>query len=270
MIRVAVPGAAGKMGRMVIEALAGDRARREHDQERAAEVCLVAAVERPGHPDVGRAAAPGVPIGDDLEAALARADVYIDFTAPAATALAVALAARRDVAAVIGTTGLDAAARAAVEAAATRVPVVLAPNFSLGVNLLLGLAEQAARALGPEFDLEIVELHHRAKRDAPSGTAIALGEALARGRGARWDEVKRQSREGDVGPRPAGEIGAVAVRGGDVVGEHTAYFLGPAERIELTHRATSRAVFARGAVRAAAWVVGKPPGLYAMKDVLGL
>lgn len=260
MIRVAVPGAAGKMGRMVIAAVA----------ERAADARVAAALERTGHPGLGQEVAPGVTIGDDVAAALAASDVVVDFTAPAASAALAAAAAERGVACVIGTTGLDADARGAIERASQRVPIVLAPNFSLGVNLLLGLVEQAARALGPEFDLEIVELHHRAKRDAPSGTAIAIAEALARGRGRSLDDVKRYAREGDVGPRPPGEIGVVAVRGGDVVGEHTAYFLGPEERIELTHRAGSRAIFARGAVHAALWVVGKPPRLYSMRDVLGV
>jgi 4-hydroxy-tetrahydrodipicolinate reductase len=259
VIEVAVPGAAGKMGRMVLDAL----------RERS-DVTCVAAVERPGHPEVGREAAPGVVIGDDLAAALGRAQVYIDFTAPSASAAAAELAADLGVAAVIGTTGVTEGDAGRIRRAAQRIPIVWAPNFSLGVNLVLGLVEQAARTLGPEFDLEVVEIHHKAKRDAPSGTAIAIGQALARGRDTELGRVKRYAREGDVGARPDGEIGMVAVRGGDVVGEHTAYFLGPAERIEITHRAGSRAIFARGAVRAATWVVGKPAGLYGMKDVLGL
>lgn len=261
-VRVAVPGAAGKMGRMVIEALA----------ERPKEAQLVAAIERAGHASLGKAAHPGVLITDDLPAALSTVDVYIDFTTPAATVRAVELAAERgSVAAVIGTTGMDEAARAAVAKAAARIPVVMAPNFSIGVNLLVKLVEDAARTLcGIDWDLEIVELHHKAKRDAPSGTAIAIAEAGARGRRVSLDKVKRYAREGDVGARPVDEIGVVAVRGGDVVGEHTAYFLGAAERIELTHRATSRAIFARGAVQAALWVAagGRKPGLYGMKDVL--
>ena len=259
MIRAVVPGAAGKMGKMLCDAIAAD-----------AGVSLHAAVERKGHAGVGTEAAPGIPIVDDFTAALDGADVYIDFTAPEATKSLVEDAARRRVAAVIGTTGLAPEARAAIFHAAAHIPVVVAPNFSLGINLLLGLAEQAARALGPEYDLEVVEVHHRLKRDAPSGTAIALAEALARGRDTNLAEVKRYAREGDIGPRADDEIGVVAVRGGDVVGEHTVLFLGPAERIELVHRAGSRLLFARGAVRAAAWVAGKPPGVYSMKDVLGL
>jgi 4-hydroxy-tetrahydrodipicolinate reductase len=171
---------------------------------------------------------------------------------------------------VIGTTGMGTDVETAIEALSRSVAVVSAPNFSLGVNVLLGLAEQAARALGPEFDLEVVEIHHRLKRDAPSGTAIALAQALAAGRGRNLDDVKSFSREGDVGPRPDEQIGVVALRGGDVVGEHTAYLLGDNERIEITHRASSRAIFAAGALRAAAWAAGKPPGRYDMRDVLGL
>jgi 4-hydroxy-tetrahydrodipicolinate reductase len=257
-MRVVVPGAAGKMGRMVIDAAL------------AAGATLAGAVERRGHAAVGAAAAPGVPITDDFAAALAGADVYIDFTAPEAAAAHVAAAAARGVGAVIGTTGLGADARQAIIHAGARIPVVVAPNFSLGVNLLTALVEQAARILGEGYDLEVVELHHGAKRDAPSGTALALGEAAARGRGLDFPTARRSGRDGDVGARAPREIGLHAVRGGDVVGEHTVYFLGAGERVELSHRATSRAVFARGAVRAAGWVMGKAPGVYAMRDVLGL
>lgn len=260
MIRVSVPGAAGKMGQMVMAALAtrGDVA------------TLAAALERTGHPSVGRDTAPGVTITEDVGAALACSDVYIDFTVPAATVNLVELAANAGVAAVIGTTGLSDSDRIAIERSAKEVPVVLSPNFSLGVNLLCGLVEQAARSLGPDFDLEVVEIHHKLKRDAPSGTALAIADALARGRNQVLSDVKRCSREGEIGPRRAGEIGIMAVRGGSAVGDHTAYFLGPSERIEITHRAENRAVFAQGALRAALWVVGKAPGLYSMRHVLGL
>jgi 4-hydroxy-tetrahydrodipicolinate reductase len=257
-MRVAVPGAAGRMGKL------GDAAVLEAGGQ------VTAAVERQGHPAVGRAAVDGVTTTDDFGAALDAADVYIDFTAPEAARAHVESAARRRVAAVIGTTGLDAEARAAIMHAGAEIPIVVAPNFSLGVTLAVSLVERAARALGDGFDLEVVELHHRHKRDAPSGTAIALGEAMARGRGLDLAAVRRAGRDGDVGARPDAEIGLHAVRGGDVVGEHTAHFLGAAERLEITHRATSRAVFARGAVRAAAWAVGQPPGVYSMRDVLGL
>jgi 4-hydroxy-tetrahydrodipicolinate reductase len=258
-MRVVVPGAAGKMGRMVIEAVLESGGQ------------VTAAIERRGHPQIGRAAGvDGVTVGDDFAAALEGADVYIDFTAPEATQAHVEAAAARGVAGIIGTTGLSPEARTAIMQAAARVPVVVAPNFSLGVTLMAALVEQAARVLGEAYDLEIVEVHHRAKRDAPSGTALAIGEAMARGRGLDVGALRRGGRDGDVGARPAAEIGLHAVRGGDVVGEHTAHFLGPGERMEIVHRAASRAVFARGAVRAARWAIAQPPGVYSMRDVLGL
>ena len=263
MIRLCVLGPAGRMGRMVIELA----------QERE-DIAVTAAVARPGSAIVGTRITPAVTVTDDLHAALAKVDAYIDFSTPAATSAAARVAATHGVAGVVGTTGLEAAAEAALDALAERAPVVWAPNFSLGVNVLLGLAERAARALGPDFDLEIVEMHHRHKRDAPSGTAVALADALARGRAGDADEAgrlpRRHGRTGDVGPRPADEIGVLAVRGGDVVGEHTAYLLGPQERIEIAHRAGSRAIFAAGALRAACWAAGKPAGRYQMRDVLGL
>lgn len=270
MIRLCVLGPAGRMGRMVIELA------RERD-----DIAVTAAVARPGSALVGTRIAleggleggSGVTVTDDLDAALAGADAYIDFSTPAATTAAARVAATHRVAGIVGTTGLDAAAEAALDALAERAPVVWAPNFSLGVNVLLGLAERAARALGPDFDLEIVEIHHRHKRDAPSGTAVALADALARGRAGAEEAARlprRHGRTGDVGPRPADEIGVLAVRGGDVVGEHTAYLLGPQERIEISHRAGSRAIFAAGALRAACWAAGKPAGRYQMRDVLGL
>jgi len=213
---------------------------------------------------------PGVIATDDLRAGLAAADVYVDFTTPASTAAAAALARELKKPAVIATTGLSAAEEAAVTELAKVAPIVIAANFSTGVNLLLGLVQQVARALGTEWDAEVVEAHHRAKRDAPSGTALMIAKAIAAGHGSDYDAVKRHARDGDIGPRPRGEIGVSTVRGGDVIGEHTASFFGPAERIEITHRAGSRAIFASGALRAAAWVVGKPPGRYDMLAVLGL
>jgi len=170
---------------------------------------------------------------------------------------------------VIGTTGLAAADEAAIAELARVAPVVFAANFSLGVNLLLGLVRQAARAVA-DWDAEVVETHHNKKKDAPSGTALMIARAIATARGVDYDQVKRHARDGDVGPRPRGEIGVAAVRGGDVVGDHTAYFFGAAERLEISHRATSRAIFATGALRAAAWVTAQPPGRYDMLDVLGL
>ncbi len=257
MIRAAVLGPSGRMGRRVIELLA----------ERS-DMAVAAAIDHPTSPLVGQTIA-GVPVSSEL-AALAGCDVYIDFTTPDATEAAARAAREHQVAAVVGTTGLGRGAEKALEALAGVAPVLVAANFSLGVNLLLVLAETAARALGTDFDLEIVEAHHRHKRDAPSGTALALARALATGRAVELDQVLTTSRSGEVGARPDGEIGVVAVRGGDVIGDHTAFFLGDGERLELTHRAGSRDLFAAGALRAAAWLASRPPGRYTMRDVLGL
>jgi 4-hydroxy-tetrahydrodipicolinate reductase len=265
-MRVAVPGAAGRMGQSIVRVLA---------ETPGAE--LIAAVERAGHPALGQDAgvlaglAPGgVALGSSVDEALARADVWIDFTTPAATAQAAERAAARGVRVVAGTTGLGEAERRAIEAAARRVAVVLSPNMSVGVNVLLKLLAEAARALGDGYDVEIVEAHHRQKRDAPSGTALRMAEVLANALGRDLAAEARHGRSGDVGPRTAKEIGVLAVRGGDVVGDHTAHFLGLGERIEITHRASSRETFARGAVRAALWLADRAPGLYDMQDVLGL
>jgi len=257
--RICVLGPSGRMGRAVLDAAAG------RDDLR-----IVAAIDRPDAGGLGASVADGVRAIADVDGGLAACDVYIDFTAPAATRAVAEAAVHHRRAAVIGTTGLSADDEAAVQALAQVAPIVVAANFALGVNLVLGLVRQAARALGPEWDAEVVETHHRAKRDAPSGTALMIARAIAAGHGADYDQVKRHARDGDVGPRPRGEIGVSAVRGGDVVGEHTAYFFGAGERLEIGHRATSRGIFAAGALRAAAWVVGQPPGRYDMLDVLGL
>jgi 4-hydroxy-tetrahydrodipicolinate reductase len=253
-----VLGPSGRRGRALIDAAAGRR-----------DVAIAGAVDRADASVIAAEVAPGVRAAADLAAGLASCDVYVDFTTPASTRVAAELAAQRKVPAVIGTTGLDATAEHAIDALATVVPVVFSANFSLGVNLVLGLVQTAARVLGPEWDAEVVETHHRAKRDAPSGTALAIARAIAAGQGADYDAVKRHARDGEIGPRPLGQIGVSSVRGGDVVGEHVAYFFGAAERIEIAHRAGSRAIFAVGALRAAAWVVGKSPGRYSMLDVLG-
>jgi len=245
------------MGRALIEASAG-----------RSDVRVVAAVDRPDAAGLGTQIGPVV-VTSDAGAGLDASDVYIDFTSPAATRAVAQLATARRRAAVIGTTGLTAEDEVALAELAKVAPIVVAANFSLGVNLLLGLVNQAAAVLGTEWDAEVVETHHRAKRDAPSGTALMIARAIAAGHGSDYDTVKRHSRDGDIGPRPQGEIGVSTVRGGDVIGEHTASFFGPAERIEISHRATSRAIFASGALRAAAWVVGKPPGRYDMLAVLG-
>lgn len=256
--RVCVLGPSGRMGRAVIDTAAS-----------RGDVVISAAVDRPGAPGLG-APIGGVIATEDLAAGLDACDVYSDFTSPAATRSAALAAAARRRPAVIGTTGLGPDDEAAVAALAQVAPIVVASNFSLGVNLMRGLARTAARVLGPDWDAEVVETHHRAKRDAPSGTALTIAREIAAGHGSDYDQVKRHTRDGDVGARPRGEIGVSTVRGGDVVGEHTAYFFGPAERIEISHRASSRHIFAAGALRAAAWVVGKPPGRYDMLAVLGL
>ncbi|MEO5656874.1 MAG: 4-hydroxy-tetrahydrodipicolinate reductase [Nitrospiria bacterium] len=238
---------------------------------------LAAAVERAGHPNLGRDAGEvsgvgqlGVAIGDDLASALADGDVAIDFTSPASTARLVEQAVDAPIALVIGTTGLPAPVIETIRRAATRIPIVFAPNMSLGMNVMFKVVADVARALGPGYDVEIVEAHHRLKKDAPSGTALKLGEVLAEAIERRLDEVAVYARHGEIGPRAPAEIGIQTVRAGDIVGDHTVVFGGLGERVEITHRASSRDTFARGALRAAEWLAGKPPGLYDMQDVLGL
>jgi 4-hydroxy-tetrahydrodipicolinate reductase len=264
--RVAVVGCAGRMGRMNLAAI------------HATEGCVIAGgCDQPGNPAVGcdlgqliGAGPLGIAVGDDPVALFAQADAVIDFTSPAATRRHAALAAQAEVVYVVGTTGLGAEEQAVIEKAAIQTVVVQAANMSLGVNLLQLVTEQVARALDPDYDIEIVEMHHRHKVDAPSGTALMLGEAAAKGRGVSLDAVARKAREGQVGARPRGEIGFATLRGGDVAGEHSVIFAAEGEQIVLTHKATSREVFAKGAVKAALWGRGKPAGLYSMRDVLGL
>ncbi len=208
--------------------------------------------------------------GDDPAQHLPAADAVIDFSHRSATASVAALCATHGKPGVVGTTGQDDAARDAIARAAQTVPIVFSPNFSVGVNTLFALAARAAAVLGGEFDLEVVEMHHRMKKDAPSGTARRLLEILAEARGLDPRRDVRHGREGLGGERPRQEIGMHTLRGGDVVGDHTVIFAGSGERIELTHRASSRDTFARGALRAAAWALAQPPGLYDMQDVLGL
>jgi 4-hydroxy-tetrahydrodipicolinate reductase len=227
---------------------------------------LVACV--PAHPDlriVGQ-----IDQGDDLRSALAAADVVIDFSSHEATPGIAALCAEHHKAMVIGTTGHSTEDRSRLTRLSSRIPMVLSSNFSTGVNALFWLTAKAAEILGPGFDLEIVEMHHRLKRDAPSGTARRLAEILAAARQQQAEQVIRHGRAGMVGERAAEEIGVHAVRGGDVVGDHTVIFAGVGERLELAHKASSRETFAHGALRAAGWVVRQPPGLYDMQDVLGL
>ncbi|MBX3745501.1 MAG: 4-hydroxy-tetrahydrodipicolinate reductase [Verrucomicrobiae bacterium] len=212
----------------------------------------------------------GIDVGDDLSAALPGTDVLIDFSFHSVTPKVVRLCAERGIAAVVGTTGLGETEKTALHEAASRIPIVFATNFSTGVNTLFWLTRKAAEILGPSFDLEVVEMHHRHKKDAPSGTATTLLETLAAVRQWQLDQVLRHGRAGIVGERPSAEIGVHALRGGDVVGDHTVIYAGNGERLELTHKASSRETFATGALRAARWVFGKPPGLYDMQDVLGL
>jgi len=262
-----VTGASGRMGRVLVRLIAEaeDRAR------------LVGAVVRPGHPWVGRdvgeamgGAALGVVATDDPLEAFARAQGVIDFTSPAATVEFAALAAQARAVHVVGTTGLEAGHLAKIAAAARHAVVVRAGNMSLGLNLLTALTRKVAEALGEDWDVEIVEAHHRMKVDAPSGTALMLGEAAAAGRGVSLEEVADRGRDGITGARVRGHIGFASVRGGDVVGEHDVIFAGEGERVVLRHLATDRAIFARGALRAALWGQDKAPGEYSMMDVLGL
>ena len=251
-IEIAVAGALGRMGQALTAAVEAD-----------AGLALAARFGRPG----GAGGAGLV----SREAALGAADVVLDFTTPAASAaLAGLCAARGGPALVIGSTGFDDSQLAAIAAASGKVAIVRAANFSLGVNMLLGLVEQAARALGPEaYDVEIFEAHHRRKVDAPSGTALMLGEAAAHGRGVPLAQVAKRARDGITGPRPAGEIGFSVLRGGGVIGEHSVTFAAEDEILTLSHSARDRSLFARGALAAARWVAGRPPGLYDMRDVLG-
>ncbi|MFT7289456.1 MAG: 4-hydroxy-tetrahydrodipicolinate reductase [Halieaceae bacterium] len=206
----------------------------------------------------------------DLADALSGSQVFIDFTTPDTIAAHARACAAADVGWVLGTTGLDTAQQEAVQSAAQHIPICQAANFSTGVNLMLRLVELAAGAVDEDTDLEVMEAHHRHKVDAPSGTALAIGEAMARARGVTLDEHAVMSRQGITGPRPEGAIGFATVRAGDIVGEHTALFASDGERLEITHRAGTREAFARGACRAALWLEGRAPGLYDMQDVLGL
>lgn len=264
-VRVAMHGAAGRMGRAILLVL------RDHPDATA-----VAALEDAASPLIGQdvgVLGGGVPVGlevtSDVEAALDGCDVVIDFSVPMATEKLLRACADRRKAAVVGTTGLTDQGRAAVDALAKVAPVVQAPNFSQGVTLLFQLAALAAERLGPAFDAEIVEMHHRMKVDAPSGTALRLAEEVARAKQLDPTKDLVRERDGEVGPRSDHEVGVMTLRGGDVVGEHTLVLAGVGERVELTHRATDRAIFARGAVRAATWAASQKPGSYDMTHVMG-
>ncbi|SDY20527.1 4-hydroxy-tetrahydrodipicolinate reductase [Citreimonas salinaria] len=263
---VVVTGVSGRMGRMLV-----------HEIEQDGRLALTGALERSGHDWIGRdlgtmlgGAETGVIVSDDADKAFAKAQAVIDFTAPAATVAFAEKAARAGAVHVIGTTGLSYDDLKTIAAAGRRAVIVRAGNMSLGVNLLTQVTRQIAQALGDEWDIEIVEAHHNRKADAPSGTALMLGEAAAEGRGVSLADVSDRGRDGMTGPRRRGDIGFHAIRGGDVVGEHEVIFATAGERIAVRHIASDRALFARGAVRAALWGQDKAPGEYDMLDVLGL
>ncbi|MDO5529798.1 MAG: 4-hydroxy-tetrahydrodipicolinate reductase [Paracoccus sp. (in: a-proteobacteria)] len=265
-VAIVITGASGRMGQMLAREIAASDA-----------ADLVGAIELEGHPWIGRdlgeamgGAASGVTVTSDAVQAIAKAQAVIDFTRPEASVAFAELCAQARAVHVIGTTGFSADDLAAITRAARHAPIIRAGNMSLGVNLLVGLSRRVAAALGPDWDIEIVEAHHRHKVDAPSGTALMLGEAAAEGRGASLDDLRTPAREGITGAREAGRIGFSAIRGGDVVGEHDVIFAADGERVVLRHLATDRAIFARGALRAALWGQDKGPGEYDMMDVLGL
>jgi 4-hydroxy-tetrahydrodipicolinate reductase len=265
-MRLVIAGAGGRMGRMLIQAIAATKG-----------VTLAGAIEAAGSAVIGRDAGElaglgpnGVKVASDVAPLLKGADGLIEFTIPAATLALAELTTAAGIVHVIGTTGHSADEEAAIAKAARRAPVVKSGNMSLGVNLLAALVKRVARTLGEDYDIEIVEMHHNKKIDAPSGTALMLGRAAAEGRGVDLGKRAVRGRDGMTGARHAGDIGFAALRGGTVVGDHSVIFAGPAERVELTHRAEDRMIFARGALHAALWARGKKPGLYSMADVLGL
>ncbi len=264
-VRIALAGVSGRMGRTLLESVAAD-----------ADCVLHAAIDRAGSPLVGQDAnaalggAGGVRVTDHAQTALAGAQALIDFTRPEATFAYLEACAAAKVPLVIGTTGFDEAGKARIAEAAGSIPVVFAPNMSVGVNLLMKLAELAAQVLQDGYDIEIIEAHHRHKVDAPSGTALGLGQAVARAINRDLASCAVYGREGVTGERDPKTIGFATVRGGDIVGDHTLLFAGIGERVELTHKASSRATFAQGALRAAKWLQGRAPGLYDMRDVLNL
>lgn len=266
-MRLVIVGAAGRMGQTLIRTI--------HETPGAK---VAAALERPGSPALGKDAgelaglgAIGVTMSDDPLPAFARADGVLDFTSPVATVEFAGYAAQAHIAHVIGTTGCSAEDDARIAAAARHTAIVKSGNMSLGVNLLAILVEQAAHALGPDdFDIEVLEMHHRAKVDAPSGTALLLGQAAASGRQIDLEAASVRVRDGHTGPRRAGTVGFATLRGGTVVGDHSVMLAGTGERITLSHQAWDRAIFARGAVKAALWARQRKPGLYSMRDVLGL
>jgi len=265
-MRVVIAGAGGRMGRTLIQAVAATKG-----------LALAGAVEAAGSAVIGRDAGElaglgpnGIKVVSDVAPLLSEADGLIEFTIPAATLAFAELTAAAGKVHIIGTTGHSAAEEAVIAKAATRATIVKSGNMSLGVNLLAALTKRVAKTLNEDYDIEIFEMHHNKKIDAPSGTALMLGRAAAEGRGVDFGKRSARGRDGMTGARRAGDIGFASLRGGTVVGEHSVIFAGPAERIELTHRAEDRMIFARGALHAALWARGKKPGLYSMADVLGL
>ncbi|MCB1645291.1 MAG: 4-hydroxy-tetrahydrodipicolinate reductase [Pseudomonadales bacterium] len=266
MVKLAITGAAGRMGKTLITAI--------QDVQDAELIC---AIERPGIPQIGQDAGDlagvghlGVPLTDDLAAACDQFDVLIDFTIAPATAANLEVCAAHGKKMVIGTTGLDETQKAHIHEAGQKLGIVFAPNYSIGVTATFKLLEMAAKIFGDEVDIEITEAHHRHKVDAPSGTALRMGEVVADALGRNLQEVAIYGREGITGERDRPTIGFSTIRGGDIVGEHTVMFAGAGERLEITHRAHSRMNFAQGAVRAACWLAGQGAGVYDMQDVLGL
>ena len=263
--RIAIAGSGGRMGRMLLEAITQD-----------ANATLAAALEMAGSPQVGRDAgemvgAPrGVLISDRPEQVLSGCDVLIDFTRPEGTLQHLEICRRHKVRMVIGTTGFDEAGKKAIADASREIGIVFAPNMSVGVNVTLKLLEMAAKAMGADHDIEIIEAHHKHKVDAPSGTALKMGEVVAGAMGKRLADCAVYAREGHTGERKAGTIGFATIRGGDIVGDHTVMFAGSGERVEITHRSSSRATYAQGALRASHFLMTRPNGLFDMWDVLGL
>lgn len=266
MVKVIVAGAAGRMGCRLVALV-----------KQSESLSLVGAIEGHGHPSLGDDAGQvagcgsiGVKITDGLDACVERGEVVVDFSSPAATLRHVAVAARHKRAMVIGTTGFSADESEEIRSRAKAIPCVLSPNMSVGVNLVFKLIAEMARVLGDGYDIEVIEAHHRLKKDAPSGTALKMAQVLAQATGRDLDQVGVYARHGLIGERKKGEIGIQTIRAGDIVGDHTVLFGGMGERLEITHRAQSRDTFAAGALRAAQWAVRQPPGLYDMADVLGI
>ena len=264
-LKVVIAGCSGRMGHALLESVFAD-----------ADLVLYGALDRSENPHIGRDAGEqfgkvsGVKVTSDIAAALDGADVLVDFTRPEASMQYLDACQKANVSVVIGTTGFSPEQKAAIEVASKHIPIVFAPNMSVGVTLLINLVEQAARVLKDGYDIEVVEMHHRHKVDAPSGTALRLGESAAHGIGQDLKDCAIYAREGVTGERQAGKIGFATLRGGDVVGDHTVMFAGIGERVEITHKASSRATFAVGALRAAKFLADKKTGLYDMQDVLGL